>query len=161
MKRIQCSPSAPKIECVDKMSLYAVRWDYRSEVVDEEVIHTCMQEMYPAKPTLAQIKATIYTWFNEVAKDAIMGTFLWRGVQLWLSTENQSNYAAAYSMLQAGVQLLPITLRGGSDEEPVYLTIETKAEFDEFWQSARRHIDTIRQSTWDAKAAFDFSDYTE
>lgn len=161
MERKQGMPNTPIIECLDGMTKHAVRWDYRQEQQGEETVTTFMEETFAVKPTLEQIKATIYAWINQEATNAIVSGFMWDETRIWLSNENQANYGAIYAMLAQDENILPVTVRGGSDEAPVYIEFDNKEGYRNFWLEARAHIDNQVHAAWDAKANFDFSQYEQ
>lgn len=159
MKRKQGQINTPIIECLDRMTKYAVRWDYRQEQQGEEIVTTFMEEVFAVKPTLEQIKATIYAWINEKCTNAIVTGFTWDDVQIWLSNENQANYLAVHTLLSLGEMSAPVTIRGGHDETPEYITFDRKEDFKAFWIAAREYIDNCVHAAWEEKANFDFSQY--
>jgi hypothetical protein len=159
MKRIQGQPNTPIIECIDKQTRYAVRWDYVSSEQGEETIWTFMEEIFPVRPTIAQIKEIVYEWINNKATASIVSTFVYNNVHVWLSNENQQNYAATYSLLTNGVNILPVRIKGGSDEQPEYIQFDTAEDFCAFWIAARNHINMNVQAAWAEKSEYDFSPY--
>lgn len=161
MKRIYCSPDAPKIECIDGMTKHIVRWDFQEEQQGDELVCTCMAEEYGTKPTIHDIKETIFAWVNQKATNSIVQDFIYNDVQIWLSNENQANYAAVFAVLMQNESILPITVRGGSNEAPHTLTFETAASFRTFWMAARQHIDQTVHAAWQEKDNFDFTDYEQ
>ena len=56
---------------------------------------------------------------------------------VWLSTENQYNYKAAYDLaVQTGGETLPVTFKFGSDEQPEYHTFEKLDESEGLLRSS-------------------------
>ena len=161
MKRIYCSPIAPKVECIDGMTKHIVRWDFQQEQQDEELVCSCMAEEYATRPTIHDIKRTIYDWINQKATDAIVEGFVYNDVQIWLSNENQVNYSAVFSALAQNESILPVAVRGGSNESPQTITFDTAAAFREFWMAMRQHIDNVVHAAWKEKDEYDFSPYEQ
>ena len=80
--------------------------------------------------------------------------------RLWLSSENQFNYKAAYDLaVQTGGATLPVTFKFGTDEESRYRTFENLEELTDFYTKAMRHIQDTLAEGWRKKDAFDPEDY--
>jgi hypothetical protein len=56
---------------------------------------------------------------------------------VWLSSENQFNYKAAYDLaVQTGGATLPVTFKFGTDEVPQYREFVTLEELTDFYTKA-------------------------
>lgn len=155
-------------ECYNrKKNKWRVRWDIRpderdyGEGVDSSAV-TFMYEDYTHKPTIAEIKEVILAWYNERIDEQIVSGFKWRGYDVWLSTENQFNYKAAYDLaVQTNGASLPVTFKFGSTLEPSYYTFESLADISDFYVSAMTHINSTLAEGWREKDAIDWSLWTK
>ena len=59
-----------------------------------------MEETFDHLPALAEIKAVINEWYNRKITDTIESGYVWNGLKVWLSMENQMNYKTAYDLAQ-------------------------------------------------------------
>lgn len=81
-------------------------------------------------------------------------------MQVWLSTENQFNYKAAYDLaVQSQGMSLPITFKFGTTTEPVYYTFENLEMFTDFYSKAMFYINTKLAEGWKLKDSIDWSVY--
>lgn len=85
----------------------------------------------------------------------ILSGFRWKDYPVWLSSENQVNYKAAYDLaFQAKVMQMNFTevkFKFGTDEEPVYHIFTSFEEFADFYVSAVNYIQACYQSGWTEK----------
>jgi hypothetical protein len=87
---------------------------------------------------------------------------MWRNVNVWLSSENQFNFKAAYDLaVQTNGQSLPVKFKIGETEnkEPVYHTFETMEEFTDFYTKAIAYINKCLNEGWELKDSIDWSEY--
>ena len=92
----------------------------------------------------------------------IYSGFVWNGYSVWLSTENQFNYKAAYDLaVQTGGSSLPVTFKFGSDDNPQYYKFNTVEELSDFYTKSVGYIQDVLQRGWARKDGFDFSKYQE
>lgn len=83
-------------------------------------------------------------------------------VSVWLSSENQFNYKAAFDLAsQTGGQNLPITFKFGSPDEPVYHTFTEFSELQNFYVSAVTFINQTLAAGWQRKDSIDWTPYEE
>ena len=100
------------------------------------------------KPAIIGVKETIN---NETDRKILEG-FVWKGMPVWLSTENQFNYKAAYDLaVQTNGATLPVRFKFGTDEAPVYYTFESLEDFSNFYTLAMVHINTVLNEGWAEK----------
>ena len=91
------------------------------------------RERFTRKPTQDEIKEIIIAQINRNVEEKILCGLVWKDMPIWLSTENQFNYKAAYDLaVQTGGQSLPVKFKFGTDEQPVYHTFTTLEELQEF-----------------------------
>ena len=77
------------------------------------------------RPSFEQVKAAIIADINERVKAKIIGGFVWNEKPVWLSEENQMNFAQA---------VVPATFKIGEDAngDPIYQEFATKTELKAF-----------------------------
>lgn len=157
MKRVQGTADIALIECVNpKRKRYRIRWDVQT---DEEGVNY-MEEQFDHEPTADEIKSTIIGWYNEQTDEAILSGFTYGDTAVWLSTENQFNYKAAYDLaVQTAGATLPVTFKFGTDEAPVYKTFETLEELSDFYTKAMAYVQTTLSDGWTAKDNISWADY--
>ncbi|MBQ4589116.1 MAG: hypothetical protein IJA95_07500 [Bacteroidaceae bacterium] len=99
-------------------------------------------------------------WYNEKIDKKILEGFVWNDMSVWLSTENQFNYKAAYDLaIQTGGMNLPIKFKFGTTDEPVYHTFETLEELSDFYVKAMAYINTCLEEGWIEKDSINWEDY--
>lgn len=119
-----------------------------------------MTESLYYKPTIADIKNIILNWYNKQVDYKILNGFTWKGMKIWLSSENQFNYKAAYDLaVQTNGGTLPITFKFGTVDNPIYYTFETLEDLSDFYISAINHINNTLQWGWQKKDSIDWSQY--
>jgi hypothetical protein len=68
---------------------------------------------------------------------------------VWLSSENQFNYKAAYDLaVQTGGASLPVKFKFGTTEDPVYYTFTNINDLSDFYMSAMRYINQTLDQGW-------------
>ena len=83
-----------------------------------------------------------------------------RRVPVWLSSENQFNYKAAYDLaVQTAGATLPVVFKFGTDTEPVYREFATLEDLTDFYTKAMQHIQNTLADGWKKKDVFDLSLY--
>ena len=107
-------------------------------------------------PTQNEVLNLIINHVNSLTDAKILNGFVWNGTSVWLSTENQFNFKAAYDVaVQTNGANLPIKFKLGEDAngEPVYHVFENMAEFSDFYTSAIAFIMTALNDGWVEKDA--------
>ena len=105
-----------------------------------------------AKPSLDQIKEAVLADINQRVKAKIIGGFVWTGINVWLSTENQMNFVQA---------IAPVTLKIGEYEEgeAVYQQFDTQEELKAFADACILWRQQCLQEGWQKKDSIDWSPY--
>ena len=81
-------------------------------------------------------------------------------MSIWLSSENQFNYKAAYDLaVQTAGATLPVTFKFGTDNAPGYHTFNTVEELSDFYTKAMQHILSALADGWSKKDAFSLDSY--
>lgn len=156
MRRIQGSAGVKLIECTHPVkNKWRIRWDVQGK---EDGSATYMEEEFNHKPTEEEIKQTIIGWINSQTDQAILSGFVWNGMPVWLSSENQFNYKAAYDLaVQTNGATLPVKFKFGTDDVPC--TFHTVEDLSDFYTQAMQHIQTTLAEGWKKKDAFDTNLY--
>lgn len=150
-----------------RLQKYVIRWDvqpyYRTdETTGEQVqqgVDYC-EEWLNHKPTLEEVKDIVLTGMNAGIDRKILSGFEWNGMAVWLSSENQFNYKAAFDLAaQTGGQNLPVTFKFGTTQSPVYHTFTTVEELTDFYTQAMAYINGVLAEGWAKKDAVDWSGY--
>lgn len=114
---------------------------------------------YDTKPTLEQVKADIIDQVNADTDRRILEGFVWNGHNVWLSTENQFNFKAAYDMaVQTGGSSLPVTFKLGEKEDgtPDYFEFADLESFGSFIASALAYVQKCLTDGWTVKDNVDW-----
>lgn len=158
MRRIEGTADVRLIECVNPVrGKWRIRWDVQPE---ENGAATYMEAEFPHKPTADEIRQTVIGWYNKQTDEAILSGFEYEGCMVWLSSENQFNYKAAYDLaVQTQGETLPVTFKLGADDQPVYKVFDNLSELTAFYTQAMQHIQRMLAEGWSKKDALDLSLY--
>lgn len=162
MKRIQGNKYTKVMTNLGTMSI--VRWDLQPVINEagKTVGMSYYEEQMIGKPTIKRVKEVVLNGMNAVIEEQILKGFVWEGIPVWLSNENQFNYKAAFDLaMQTGGDNLPVKFKFGTDEEPVYHTFETIDELMKFYTEAMTYISNCLNEGWAKKDAIDWSAYEE
>lgn len=126
----------------------------------ESNVGTWSEHIFKKKPSSNQIKDFILTEINKRTDELILSGFTWKDKQVWLSTENQFNYKAAYDLaIQTNGANLPQVFKFGSIENPEYYKFETVEELTDFYTKATTYINQCLAVGWAKKDSIDWSLY--
>lgn len=158
MRRAEGSAGVKLIECISPArDKWRVRWDVQEH---EDGSASYMEEEFGHRPTDEEIRATVIGWHNARTDERILSGFVWNGMPVWLSAENQMNYKAAHDLaVQSGGETLPVTFKFGTDDCPVYHVFCKQDDLRDFYTAAMRHIQTALEAGWREKDAFSLEDY--
>ena len=93
MIRIYADSKAEPVRCTNRRrGIWRITWDYQETETAEGVQRSYMEETFDHLPALAEIKAVINEWYNRKITDTIESGYVWNGLKVWLSMENQMNY---------------------------------------------------------------------
>lgn len=163
MKRAYGSKDLLLIECINpKLKKYRIRWDvqpYFNEEGEEQGV-SFMEAEVLHKPTLEEVKKIVLNGYNEKIDEQIVSGFVWKGMSVWLSSENQFNYKAAYDLaVMSQGKTLPSVFKFGTTDEPVYYTFSTLEDLSDFYLSAMAYINKCLVDGWKEKDNIDWSAY--
>lgn len=108
------------------------------------------------RPTKEDVLAVIVSHVNEQTDMKILTGYEWNGKKVWLSSENQFNFKAAYDVaVQTEGATLPIKFKLGEDENglPVYHTFKSMNAFSDFYTNALAFIIGALNEGWAEKDA--------
>lgn len=107
---------------------------------------------YGHKPTEEELKGDIGTHINKLIDEKILAGFTYEGNIVYLSSENQFNYKAAFDlcMLTDGGNL-PVTFKFGQENDPKYRQFNTKDELKDFYLSAISFVTNTLAEGWSEK----------
>lgn len=126
---------------------------------DEEIGGYNWRNNYDHKPSMAELKADVDALVNSQTDEKILSGFVWNGLPVWLSTENQFNFKAAYDLaVQSGGATLPVTFKLGEDEDgnALYHTFETMDDFKDFYSNAIQWVNGCIADGWKEKDSVDY-----
>ena len=165
MKRIQGSLGVKALECANpRLQKWIVRWDFQPTLEDngEQVGVNYFEKWVTHKPSMDEIKETVLGGYNQVIDQKILSGFVWKDMEVWLSSENQFNYKAAYDLaVMSQGKSLPSTFKFGTTENPVYYTFSTLDDISDFYLSAMAYINGCLTEGWKQKDSIDWSVYEE
>ena len=142
-----------------------VMWDYKpilkvnakGETV-ETPLAVWQEARFDHKPSLNEIKNVVLAYYNQQIECEILKGLKWHDMQIWLSTENQFNYKAAYDLaVQTNGATLPMTFKFGDDENTVYYEFTNMDEFTDFYMSSINHVQKTLSEGWLKKDSINWS----
>lgn len=159
MRQGQGSAGTMLLECIDpNNNKWRVRWNVKPIEGSNDVVYT--EEDFDHKPTLDEVKELITAQINADIDNKILTGFVWNDMPVWLSSENQFNYKAAYDLAaQTGGATLPVRFKFGIGDVPTYHTFNDLAELTDFYTKALAYVNTTLNNGWEAKDNIDWSKY--
>lgn len=115
-------------------------------------------------PNIEQVKSAVEGDINARTDKKILSGFVWNGKPVWLSSENQFNYKAAYDLAaQTDGASLPVKFKLGEDEEgnPVYHTFTSLNAFTDFYTKAIGYINQCLNDGWNEKDSINWEEYVD
>lgn len=155
---VEGSTGVQLLECTNPVrGRWRIRWNVQQR---EDGRTTYVEKEFDHKPTVEEIRQSVINWYNEQTDETILSGFTYKGMQVWLSSENQFNYKTAYDLaVQTSGASLPVTFKFGTDEEPKYHTFTNLEELTEFYTSAVAHVQAALAEGWSKKDSFSLDDY--
>lgn len=133
-----------------------INWD-KVQIDDD---NSFMTEDFSYLPGIKKIRSLILGWYNSECDREILSGLKIEGNTVWLSTENQFNYKAAWDFaLAKGGMNLPVTFKLGDDQNPVYKVFGTVEELDSFMITVMGYIQMTLAKYWQIKDSIDWSLY--
>lgn len=119
------------------------------------------RERFNHKPTLDEIKEVVLAQINRNTDEKILCGLTWKDMLIWLSTENQFNYKAAYDLaVQTEGASLPVKFKFGTDDSPIYYTFNTLDELKEFYTTSLNFVQQTLAEGWNEKDNVDWDVFT-
>lgn len=165
MRKSEGSSGVELIECLNpRRNKYVIRWDIHPKIDEDgneiEGNVEFMEQEFNHKPTLSEVKELITSWYNSIIDEKILSGFKFKDIPVWLSSENQFNYKAAYDIaVQKNGANLPIKFKLGTDEEPVYVTFNSVEELEEFYIQSVYYIQNTLNEGWEMKNNINWEAY--
>lgn len=156
MRRVKGHTGVPLLECTNPVKgKWRVRWDVQGH---DDGTADYMEMEFSHKPSEEEIRETITAYINGQTDAAILRGFAWKGQAVYLSTENQLNFA---SIERNGRISYPLTVKVNETEqgESEYATFERKEDFTAFSQAASLYIIETVQNGWRRKDGLKMEDY--
>jgi hypothetical protein len=108
-------------------------------------------------PTIDDIKKVVLNYYNKQIDNEITSGLVWNGMKIWLSSENQFNYKAAYDLaIQTNGSTLPIVFKFGDEQNTVYHEFRDIEELTDFYMSSIKHIQNTLEKGWRMKDNIDW-----
>ncbi|MCM1079091.1 MAG: hypothetical protein NC344_05620 [Bacteroidales bacterium] len=161
MRQGQGSAGTKVLECIDpNNNKWRVRWNMKPIDGCRDVAYT--EENFDHKPTEDEVRALITEWYNKQTEERILSGMVWNEISVWLSTENQMNFKAAYDLaVQTQGSTLPVKFKlGERDGTAIYYTFNTMAEFTDFYTSCVKFIMDCINTGWKEKDSVDWALYS-
>ncbi len=157
MKRVfGAQPQYLRIEHKRK-GLYAIAVDVRQE---EDGNCSFVEYIFDHIPTEDEIRQCVNSYYNEQTDAAILSGFSFEGNPVWLSSENQFNFKAAFDLaVQTNGSSLPVTFKFGTDSHPIYRRFDTLEDLQAFYTGALSYIQKCLEEGWRKKDEVDYSVY--
>ena len=129
---------------------------YGLEVVDGDKAEWYEVVFYKkqGRPSIDQVKAAVIADINEHVKAKIISGFVWNDNPVWLSEENQMNFAQA---------VVPVTFKIGeqADGTPIYQEFNTKTELKTFVEACVAWKQQCLAAGWTQKDSIDWTPYEQ
>lgn len=163
MERVIYTEKPPIIEEVISVGLVttALRFDIEETENGWECDEVVLNHHEP-NLDFSEIKKAVLDYINAKTDERILSGFVWNGVNVWLSSENQRNFSEAQRVaLMTNGQSLPVTFKLGEDADgqPVYHEFTTTEELTGFYLSAVAFIQQCLGEGWQQKDNIDWSKY--
>ena len=140
-----------------------ISYDY-NPILNKEGNETGLAEWYVTVfkkiPNLDVIKRTITEHYNNKIDNQIISGMTWNEMPIWLSTENQFNYKAAYDVaVQTNGKNLPIIFKFGTLDNPIYYEFKDMENLTDFYFSSIEYVQKTLMEGWKIKESIDWNLY--
>lgn len=134
------------------------KWELIYGYGTDGVMGWTYRQRFTRKPTEEEVREILLEQINRNVEEKILCGLVWKGMPIWLSTENQMNYKAAYDLaVQTGGATLPVKFKFGTDEEPVYYTFAEMGDFESFFKASVAFVQQVLEEGWQEKDGLDMS----
>lgn len=138
---------------------FAIAWDFQPLMKNgkETNLGTWEEHIFDHKPLEEEVKDVVLDYYNGLVDGRILSGYTWNGMNVWLSSENQFNYKAAYDIaVQTNGMNLPLKFKFGSSNESAYHVFTTMEELQDFYMGAIAHIQNSLNDGWTVKDSVDW-----
>lgn len=130
----------------------------------EDGVHATWYEIYFYKKpypvvTFEMVKEAIIADINAQTDEKILKGFVWNDKPVWLSSENQFNFKAAYDLaVQTDGANLPVKFKLGETEKgkSIYYTFDNTELLMDFYTKAVGFINSCLNEGWDRKESINW-----
>ena len=140
-----------------------VMWDFKPLIKNngEVTEHGSWKiEKFNKVLSLDEIKGFILGYYNSKIDEKILSGMQWKNMKVWLSSENQFNYKAAYDLaIQTNGANLPVVFKFGETNNPVYYKFDDINELSDFYLSSMKYIQETLAEGWVLKDSIKWEDY--
>lgn len=136
-----------------------IMFDYKPVLKEgkETPLATWKEHRFNYVPTIDDIKKVVLDYYNKQIDNEITSGLVWNGMKIWLSSENQFNYKAAYDLaIQTNGSTLPIVFKFGDEQNAVYHEFTDIKELTDFYMSSIKHIQNTLEKGWEKKDNIDW-----
>lgn len=142
---------------MDQLMLIGLnRWELIYGYGTDGVSGWTYRQRFTHKPTEEEIRKILIEQINRNVEEKILCGLMWRNMPIWLSTENQMNYKAAYDLaVQTNGESLPVKFKFGTDETPVYYSFVSLDDFYEFHKVWTSFVQHTLEEGWQEKDGLD------
>ena len=113
-------------------------------------------------PTLAEVREVIFGVIDARVQDTILQGLSYEDALVWLSADNQRTYSLTAMSVQSDPKgALPVTVKLGTDEQPVWRTFEEATAFMAFFNTITAHINRAREEGWQEKKNINWAAYEQ
>ena len=138
------------------------RWEVFYGFGEDEGGKYCYRQTFDHRPAVNELHQLIIDTINADTDEKILKGFVWQGIRVWLSQENQNNFKAAYDLaVQSEGATLPVKFKLGEDASgaAIYHTFEGMADFTNFYTHAVSYINQCLNDGWQEKDNLDMEPY--
>lgn len=119
-----------------------------------------IEKVLPYRPTLESLKSIILAIENSRIDQKILSGYVWEGMEVWLSSENQFNYKAAYDLaIQTNGASLPVVFKFGGTENPEYHMFNDLQDLTSFYTGAMKYVNDTLTEGWTKKDTINWEEY--
>lgn len=149
------------IPITHKYNKTTINFDYTFiDEIDGKERGTWMSHTFSGLVWPQMIKDFIIEYINKQVTSNIQSKFIWNDKRVWLSLENQMNYKNIYDLaIQTGGQNLPVKVKLGTVENPVYHTFTEVEDIYDFYLKMTKHIEEQLNIGWSKKDSINWEDY--
>ena len=140
-----------------------VMWDYKplfDENGNERKVGKWMMEHFTKPVSIEKIKELILGYYNKIIDEKILSGMVWNDKKVWLSSENQFNYKAAYDIaVQTNGANLPVVFKFGDENGSGYHVFNTIEELSDFYLKSVQYIQETLLEGWKLKDSINWEEY--